>query len=103
MQLLALEVAARALADAGYADRPFDRSRTSVFFAAQAGSDLGAAYNLRAHLPLYFGEVPAELDEQLPRLTEDSFPGVLTNVIAGRIANPPNLRGSNSPLTAPSS
>ena len=100
MQLLALEVAARALADAGYADRPFDRSRTSVFFAAQAGSDLGAAYNLRAHLPLYFGEVPAELDEQLPRLTEDSFPGVLTNVIAGRIANRLNLGGSNYTVDA---
>ncbi|MFD7361390.1 hypothetical protein ACFWAC_22210, partial [Streptomyces sp. NPDC059885] len=30
---------------------------------------------------------PPELDASLPRLTEDSFPGVLANVIAGRIAN----------------
>ncbi|MFF5261017.1 beta-ketoacyl synthase N-terminal-like domain-containing protein [Actinomadura viridis] len=37
-RLLALEVAARALEDAGYGDRPFDRSRTSVFFGAAAGT-----------------------------------------------------------------
>lgn len=35
--LLALEVAARALDDAGYADRPFDRSRAAVIFAAGMG------------------------------------------------------------------
>ncbi|GAA4237585.1 hypothetical protein GCM10022254_50030 [Actinomadura meridiana] len=34
IRLLALEVAGRALRDAGYADRPFDRSRTSVIFGA---------------------------------------------------------------------
>ncbi|MFA1545697.1 beta-ketoacyl synthase N-terminal-like domain-containing protein [Actinomadura chokoriensis] len=33
LQLLSLEIAARALRDAGYADRPFDRSRTSMIFA----------------------------------------------------------------------
>ncbi|HVT67618.1 MAG TPA: beta-ketoacyl synthase N-terminal-like domain-containing protein, partial [Trebonia sp.] len=40
VQLLALEVAARALEDAGYASRPFDRSRASVIFGTTAGSDL---------------------------------------------------------------
>ncbi|MBO2453844.1 SDR family NAD(P)-dependent oxidoreductase [Actinomadura barringtoniae] len=100
MQLLALEVAARALADAGYEDRPFDRSRTSVFFGAEAGTDLGTAYSTRALLPKYYGEVPEGLDEQLPRLTEDSFPGVLTNVIAGRIANRLNLGGANYTVDA---
>ncbi|MCW2889517.1 MAG: beta-ketoacyl synthase [Streptosporangiaceae bacterium] len=82
--LLALDVATRALADAGYAERPFDRSRTSVFFGA-AGAGLGAAYGFRARLPQYLGEVPAELDEQLPKPTEDSFPGVLSDLIAGRL------------------
>ncbi|HEY8482667.1 MAG TPA: SDR family oxidoreductase [Spirillospora sp.] len=43
IQLLALEVAARALRDAGYDDRPFDRSRTSVIVAAGDGGDLTAA------------------------------------------------------------
>ncbi|TMQ92251.1 SDR family NAD(P)-dependent oxidoreductase [Actinomadura soli] len=100
IQLLSLEVASRALKDAGYADRPFDRDRTSVFFGADGGNDLGAAYGMRAALPSYFGEVPAGLDEQLPRPTEDSFPGVLTNVIAGRIANRLDLGGANYTVDA---
>jgi acyl transferase domain-containing protein/NAD(P)H-dependent flavin oxidoreductase YrpB (nitropropane dioxygenase family) len=100
VQLLALEVAARALADAGYAGRPFDRMRASVIFGAEAGSDLSAAYGLRAALPAYTGKVPDELDEFLPRLTEDSFPGVLGNVIAGRIANRLDLGGVNYSVDA---
>ncbi|GAA1573701.1 hypothetical protein GCM10009678_65410 [Actinomadura kijaniata] len=100
VQLLALEVAARALRDAGYEDRPFDRSRTSVFFGVEGGTDLGAAYSARALLPGYYGRVPEGLDEQLPRLTEDSFPGVLTNVIAGRIANRLDLGGANYTVDA---
>jgi 3-oxoacyl-(acyl-carrier-protein) synthase/NAD(P)H-dependent flavin oxidoreductase YrpB (nitropropane dioxygenase family) len=100
VQLLALEVAARALSDAGYAERSFDRTRASVIFGAEAGSDLAAAYGLRSALPGYLapdgtGRIPAELDEYLPRLTEDSFPGVLGNVIAGRIANRLDLGGVN--------
>ncbi|MGI5327406.1 SDR family NAD(P)-dependent oxidoreductase [Actinomadura nitritigenes] len=100
IQLLALEVAARALRDAGYADRPFDRSRTSVFFGAEGGNELATAYGLRAALPSYYGEVPPGLDEQLPEPTEDSFPGVLTNVIAGRIANRLDLGGANYTVDA---
>ncbi|WP_433335937.1 SDR family NAD(P)-dependent oxidoreductase [Spirillospora sp. CA-294931] len=99
-QLLALEVAGRALKDAGYDDRPFDRSRTSVFFGAESGTDLGAAYSARAILPQYYGQVPPGLDEQLPRLTEDSFPGVLTNVIAGRVADRLDLGGANYTVDA---
>jgi acyl transferase domain-containing protein/NAD(P)H-dependent flavin oxidoreductase YrpB (nitropropane dioxygenase family) len=100
VQLLALEVAARALADAGYASRPFDSGRTSVIFGAESGSDLSAAYGLRTALPSYAGVDPAELDGHLPRLTEDSFPGVLSNVIAGRIANRLDLGGVNYTVDA---
>ena len=100
VQLLALEAASRALADAGYADRPFDRSRTSVVFGAEAGSDLSNAMTLRTVLPSYFGEVPPGLRDQLPTLTEDSFPGVLANVIAGRIANRLDLGGANYTVDA---
>ena len=100
VQLLALDVASRALADAGYADRPFDRMRTSVVFGAEPGSDLSAAYGLRSALPDYAGRVPDELEGYLPRLTEDSFPGVLGNVIAGRIANRLDLGGMNCTVDA---
>ncbi|MEV5572823.1 SDR family NAD(P)-dependent oxidoreductase [Spirillospora sp. NPDC052269] len=100
VQLLALEVASRALRDAGYDERPFDRSRTSVVFGAEAGTELGTAYSARAILPKFYGQVPPGVDEQLPRLTEDSVPGVLTNVIAGRIANRLDLGGANYTVDA---
>ncbi|WP_439380238.1 SDR family NAD(P)-dependent oxidoreductase [Amycolatopsis lexingtonensis] len=100
VQLLALEAAHRALVDAGYEKRAFDRSRTSVVFGAEAGSDLSNAMSLRTVLPSYVGELPSELDERLPRITEDSFPGVLANVIAGRIANRLDLGGANYTVDA---
>ncbi len=99
-QLLSLEVAARALDDAGYAGREIDRERVSVFFGAEAGTDLAGAYGFRALLPEYLGAVPEQLDRTLPKVTEDSFPGVLTNVIAGRIANRLDFGGSNFTVDA---
>ena len=100
IQLLSLSVASQALADAGYATREFDRSRCSVVFGAESGNDLAGAYGLRAALPDLFDDLPPELDEFLPSLTEDSFPGVLTNVIAGRIANRLDLGGINLTVDA---
>ncbi|MDB5039454.1 MAG: Beta-ketoacyl synthase, partial [Candidatus Eremiobacteraeota bacterium] len=100
VQLLALHVAERALRDAGYAERNPHREGTSVIFGAEAGSDLAMAYNFRAAYRSYFGELPPELDDEIPELTEDSFPGGLSNVIAGRIANRLDLRGSNFTVDA---
>lgn len=102
VQLLALEAARRALQDAGYGERgrAFDRARTSVVFGAEAGSDLSNAATLRAVLPSYFARLPEGLEEQLPRLTEDSFPGMLANVISGRIANRLDLGGANYTVDA---
>ncbi len=100
VQLLSLEVARRALDDAGYTRRPFDRQRTSVIFGVEAGMDLSGAYGFRALYPHYVGPIPDELDALLPRLTEDSFPGVLANVISGRIANRLDLGGVNYTVDA---
>ncbi|WDZ86647.1 type I polyketide synthase [Micromonospora cathayae] len=101
-QLLALEVSHRALVDAGYAyDAPgVDHSRTGVIFGAEAGSDMGHAQTLRTMLPAYFGDVPEAMQELLPTVTEDSFPGVLANVIAGRVANRLDLGGPNYTIDA---
>jgi acyl transferase domain-containing protein/NAD(P)H-dependent flavin oxidoreductase YrpB (nitropropane dioxygenase family) len=101
-QLLALEVADQALNDAGYAyDAPgADHSRTGVVFGAEAGSDNGGALAVRVMMPAYLGEVPAELDQQLPTFTEDTFPGNLPNVIAGRIANRFDFGGTNFTVDA---
>jgi acyl transferase domain-containing protein/NAD(P)H-dependent flavin oxidoreductase YrpB (nitropropane dioxygenase family) len=100
VQLLSLEVARRALDDAGYASRPFDRERASVVFGTEGGTDLANAYGFRAGIAQYFGEMPPELDGALPKLTDDSFPGVLANVVAGRIANRLDLRGVNYTVDA---
>ena len=100
VQLLSLEAASRALADAGYDRRTFDRSRASVIFGAENGNDLGGAYGFRAAYPHFVGPLPPELEEHLPAPTEDSFPGVLTNVIAGRIANRLDLGGVNYTVDA---
>ena len=103
VQLLSLHVAAQALADAGYgpdAERELDRSRVSVVFGAEAGTDLAGAYGFRALAPQYLGGLPPDLDGILPELTEDSFPGVLANVIAGRIANRLDLGGVNYTVDA---
>ncbi|GIJ67168.1 type I polyketide synthase [Virgisporangium ochraceum] len=97
VQLLALEVAARALADYG---RSFDRSRASVVFGAESGGELSSAAMMRATLPGYLSTIPSTVDEQLPAFTEDTFPGVLANVIAGRIANRLDLGGSNFTVDA---
>jgi acyl transferase domain-containing protein/NAD(P)H-dependent flavin oxidoreductase YrpB (nitropropane dioxygenase family)/NAD(P)-dependent dehydrogenase (short-subunit alcohol dehydrogenase family) len=99
-QLLSLEVARRALSDAGYLDRDFDRERASVIFGAESGTDLANAYAFRSTYRQYLGELPDALDDVLPKLTEDSFPGVLSNVIAGRIANRLDLGGVNYTVDA---
>ncbi|GGK83885.1 type I polyketide synthase [Mangrovihabitans endophyticus] len=100
-QLLALEIACRALADSGYPhDAGADHARTGVVFGAEAGSDMSQTQTLRTMLPAYFGEVPSQLEGLLPRVTEDSFPGVLANVIAGRVANRLDLGGPNYTVDA---
>ncbi|MCC7217974.1 MAG: SDR family NAD(P)-dependent oxidoreductase [Burkholderiales bacterium] len=100
VQLLALEVSRRALADAGYATREFDRENTSVIFGAEAGTDLAGAYGFRAFYRQLAGPLPPAFEAVLPRLTEDSFPGILSNVISGRIANRLDLGGSNFTVDA---
>jgi len=100
VQLLSLEIARRALHDAGYASRAFDRERCAVIFGAEAGTDLSSAYNFRAMFPHYVGPLPEGLEDTLPTLSEDSFPGVLANVIAGRIANRLDLGGVNYTVDA---
>lgn len=99
MQLMALEVAFRTLVDAGYAGdlpRPLNRERAAVILGASGGTgDLGSQYGLRAELPRFAGSLPEDVARRLPEWTEDSFAGILLNVIAGRIANRLNFGGVN--------
>ncbi len=101
MQLMALEVAQRALEDAGYHERAFERERASVILGASGGAgDVGSQYGLRSELPRFQGELPAEVAERLPEWTEDSFAGILLNVAAGRIANRLDFGGVNYTVDA---
>ncbi|WP_165252314.1 type I polyketide synthase [Paludisphaera soli] len=104
-QLLALAVVRSALDDAGYLDRPFPRERTSVILGAGGGgSDLTAGYMVRSCLPSLFNGEAAAVTERLggllPEWTEDSFPGILMNVAAGRVANRFDLGGVNYTVDA---
>jgi len=100
IQLLSLEIAQQALCDAGYEKRWFDREKTSVIFGAEAGMDLSNQYTFRNLWQQYAGDLPPELATALPSLTEDSFPGMLVNVISGRIANRLGLGGVNYAVTS---
>ncbi|MET0337317.1 MAG: beta-ketoacyl synthase N-terminal-like domain-containing protein, partial [Caulobacter sp.] len=99
-QLLALHAATMALKDGGYDERYFDRARTAVIVATDGGLGLARRYHFRNFFRHYCGEMPDALDAMLPSLTEDSFPGVLGNVIAGRIANRLGLGGMNFTVDA---
>src|SRR5262249_27564482 len=95
-QLFLLETVRRALVHAGYADRPFDRERTCAFLGiGGAGNPLAIAYGVRTCMPMLrtvegLGEfvdyAQTRLNGLLPSWTEDSFPGILANVAAGRVA-----------------
>ncbi len=107
LQLLMLETVRAGLADAGYLDRPFPRERTSIIVGVGGGlGDLGYLYGFRSYLPHFLeadagsGTVISRLSERLPEWTEDSFPGILLNVVAGRIANRFDLGGPNFTVDA---
>jgi acyl transferase domain-containing protein/NAD(P)H-dependent flavin oxidoreductase YrpB (nitropropane dioxygenase family)/NAD(P)-dependent dehydrogenase (short-subunit alcohol dehydrogenase family)/acyl carrier protein len=110
LQLLLLEAVNQALGDAGYLDRPYNRERTcAILGVGGGGMPLSVAYGFRACMPL-MDTIPGvpikssqvvELGEGiLPEWTEDSFPGILLNVAAGRVSNRFNLGGPNMAIDA---
>ncbi len=111
LQLLVLEVVRRAVEDAGYVSRPFNRTRTSVVLGAGGGvADRGNGYGFRSLLPYFMTKAgrPEEearqlieqLDGELPEWTEDSFPGLLMNVASGRVSNRFDFGGTNYTVDA---
>jgi acyl transferase domain-containing protein/NAD(P)H-dependent flavin oxidoreductase YrpB (nitropropane dioxygenase family)/NADP-dependent 3-hydroxy acid dehydrogenase YdfG len=110
LQLFLLEAVRQAIDDAGYTDRPFNREKTAAILGiGGGGSPLGTAYGLRTCMPL-LDQVPGlgidsarvleHMKPLLPTWTEDSFPGILMNVAAGRVANRFNLGGPNYAMDA---
>ena len=109
-QLLGMYVAREALRDAGYgADgRDFERERTSVILGVSGTLPLVIPLGARLGHPIWRqalveAGVDAETSEDvIARIAdgyvpwqENSFPGLLANVVAGRIANRLDLHGTN--------
>ena len=112
-QQLALAATADALQDANLLDADCDRSRCAVILG-NSGGDLREKTDLRVHFPKVADALVASAQEEgltpdaigrlverteatlkdaLPPITEDSMPGELANVVAGRISNVFNLGG----------
>ena len=109
-QLLALEVASRALSDAGYGDRPFARDRTAVILGRGGYAGAGRTRleqhvrsaeqivtTLRGLLPdideRTLARVKSEFQSQLGAARADAAIGLVPNLAASRIAHRLDLHG----------
>jgi acyl transferase domain-containing protein/NAD(P)H-dependent flavin oxidoreductase YrpB (nitropropane dioxygenase family) len=96
LQLLALEATRRALVDAGYENGGFNRERASVIFGVGGGlADLGQQFAARSEIPRILGPVGKDAMDRLPEWTGETFPGLLFNIVTGRVANRFDFGGSN--------
>ncbi len=108
-QLLSLVAARQALLDAGYdPKRTFDRSRASVILGVTGALELVIPLGARLGHPHWWkalresgvaeetaAEVVRRISDSYVSWQENSFPGLLGNVVAGRIANRLDLHGTN--------
>lgn len=116
-QFLALKVAQEALADADYLDRPFNRRQTGIILGHGLAPDRGMGTCLQhgmaidqmlrlikqLHPETSKSELQAirqELKSNLPPLNADTCPGLISNVLTGRIANRLDLQGPNYSVDA---
>ncbi|MDZ7311796.1 MAG: acyltransferase domain-containing protein, partial [candidate division KSB1 bacterium] len=105
-----------ALNDFGFPQRPLDNERTAVIIGNALGGDMHLLTSARILFPEFatelekapsFAELPPKIQETIlqelqrgvgkhfPEITEDTMPGELSNIIAGRIAALYNFRGPN--------
>lgn len=113
-QLLGLIVARDAMEDAGYGlGREFDRTNTGVVLGVAGGQKLITDLTSRLQYPIWqrvlesSGVSARDTEIIIEKMklayapwNENSFPGLLGNVIAGRIANRLDLGGMNSVVDA---
>ncbi|MCE9531182.1 MAG: acyltransferase domain-containing protein, partial [Planctomycetes bacterium] len=113
-QLLGLVAARQALNDAGYGpDRDFDRNRVSVIIGVTGTLELVIPLGARLGHPRWkkalkkagvpdaqAQQVVDDIADSYVGWQENSFPGLLGNVVAGRIANRLDLGGTNCVVDA---
>ncbi|MDX3308673.1 SDR family NAD(P)-dependent oxidoreductase [Streptomyces sp. ME08-AFT2] len=113
LQLLSLVVARDALKDAGADQEWYDASRTGVILGVTGANQLTQPLSNRLQTPVLkevvrscgLSERDAEEIAEKFKLAfapweENSFPGMLGNVVAGRIANRLDLGGTNMTVDA---
>jgi acyl transferase domain-containing protein len=111
MQLVALKIATMAFKDAGMEGKNLPKKQTAVIFGSGGMHDQCIDYIFRTMLMHYLPQmeglsedtrkhIMAEFGDRLPEWTEDSFPGMLSNVISGRTSNRFDLQGSNFTVDA---
>lgn len=111
MQMLALKIADMAFRDAGMERGNMPEKRTAVIFGSGGMHDRCLDYIFRTMLLHYLPRLDSIPDstkthiadafcDLLPEWNEDSFPGMLTNVISGRVSNRFDLQGTNFTVDA---
>ncbi|WGV27389.1 type I polyketide synthase [Halotia branconii] len=113
-QLLSLVVAKEAMEDAGYGEsREFSRETTGVVLGVAMAKQLGMPLSARLEYPIWekvlkssglSAEDTQKIIEKIKsayvKWDENAFPGMLANVVAGRIANRLNFGGMNCVVDA---
>ncbi|MEH1965741.1 SDR family NAD(P)-dependent oxidoreductase [Nostoc sp.] len=113
-QLLGLIVAKAAMEDAGYAEsRQFNRDRIGVILGVALGRQLAVPLTARMQYPVWEKVLKGSglSDEDTQKIIEkiksayvqwdeNAFPGMLANVVTGRIANRLDLGGTNCVVDA---
>jgi acyl transferase domain-containing protein/phosphopantetheinyl transferase (holo-ACP synthase) len=111
-QFLALRVAKEALLDAGYSDPSFDHGDTGIVLGHSTYLHRGQVNLVQHNIALdqalellssalpgldesKLAEVREYLESRLPQFNADIAPGLVPNVMTGRIANRLNLKGPN--------
>ena len=107
-QLIALIAAKRVLEDAGRFSEGVDHSRTSVVLGVASATELIVEMGARLQHPIWRNALRQEglpesrvqdivqrIKDHYQPWQESTFPGLLGNVVAGRIANRLDLGGSN--------
>ncbi|MEA5617311.1 beta-ketoacyl synthase N-terminal-like domain-containing protein [Cronbergia sp. UHCC 0137] len=113
-QLLSLVVAKEAMEDAGYGEsREFSRENVGVILGVAQAKQLGIPLSARLEYPVWEKVLKSSglSDEDTQKIVEkiksayikwdeNAFPGMLANVVAGRIANRLNFGGTNCVVDA---
>ncbi|MEH2403294.1 beta-ketoacyl synthase N-terminal-like domain-containing protein [Nostoc sp.] len=113
-QLLSLVIAKEAMEDAGYGEkREFSRETVGVILGVAMAKQLGMPLSARLEYPIWEKALKSSglSDEDTQKIVEkiksayvkwdeNAFPGMLANVVAGRIANRLNFGGMNCVVDA---